>query len=173
MMSGAATITALREAGLTCAAAESLTGGMVCAALSEVPGSSAVFRGGAVTYTVAAKQRVLGVPPALLAEVGPVDPQVALLMARGVADLLVADVAVATTGVAGPAPHGGHDPGVAFIAWAAPHEAGVVEVHVDGGRESVRTVVTHTALTVIQLVARDGDVDLDQLSVRAKRADRE
>ncbi len=172
-MSGATAIAALRDAGLTCAAAESLTGGMVCAALSGVPGSSEVFRGGAVTYTVAAKERLLGVPARLLAEVGPVHPRVALLMAQGAATLLTADLAIATTGVAGPAPHGGHAAGLAFVAWASPQGAGVVEVHVDGGRETVRTEVTLTALTIIRLVARDGDVDLDQLSVRAKRADRE
>lgn len=172
-MTGGAAVLALREAGLTVAAAESLTGGQVCAALSATPGSSTVFVGGVVTYTVGAKERMLGISPSLLAEAGPVDPRVAAQMARGVVLLTGADLAVATTGVAGPDPHGGHEPGFAYVAWSAPGGSGVVEVQVPGTRETVRTSVTDLALAIVTQCARSGCVDLDQLPVRAKRADRE
>ena len=73
-----------------------------------------------MTYTVGAKERMLGISPSLLAEAGPVDPRVAAQMARGVVLLTGADLAVATTGVAGPDPHGGHEPGFAYVGVVGP-----------------------------------------------------
>lgn len=92
----------LREAGLTCATAESCTGGLVGHLLTEVPGSSACFAGGAVTYSNEAKHKVLGVDTALLCRQGAVSPEVAAAMAQGACALYDTDLAVSITGVAGP-----------------------------------------------------------------------
>ncbi len=94
--------------GLTIGAAESLTGGLVTAALTTVPGASAVVRGGIVAYAADVKNQLLGVDADLLARVGTVHPDVAVAMARGVRERLGAAVGVATTGVAGPEPADGH-----------------------------------------------------------------
>jgi nicotinamide-nucleotide amidase len=96
----------IREAthrNLTIATAESCTGGMVAAALTEVPGASAAYLGSAVTYSNASKKRVLDVSPGDLQEHGAVSQQVAQEMARGVQDRFGADICVAITGIAGPA----------------------------------------------------------------------
>lgn len=172
-MTPAEALTALREAGLTVAAAESLTGGELCAALSMAPGSSAVFLGGVVTYTVATKQALLGVDASLLETFGPVDPRVAAQMADRVASLTGSDIGVATTGVAGPEPHGGHSPGFAYVAWRAPGSAGVLEVHAEGDRATVRARVTTVSLEVIAHCSRGGTVVAEQLSVTARRVERE
>lgn len=96
------TLTALRRAGLTVALAESCTGGMVAVALTDVPGSSAVFDRGFVTYSNEAKAEMLRVPPDLIERHGAVSEAVAIAMADGVLEACRADVAVAITGVAGP-----------------------------------------------------------------------
>jgi nicotinamide-nucleotide amidase len=88
----------------TIAVAESLTGGLLAAALASVPGASAVLRGGVVAYATDLKTVLLGVPADLLASHGAVDPDVAAAMAEGVARQLSASVGVGTTGVAGPDP---------------------------------------------------------------------
>lgn len=91
-----------RRARLTVAVAESLTGGRVAAALTAVPGASAVLRGSVTAYATDLKASVLGVDPALLSRSGAVDPEVARQMAVGVRRVCGADVGIATTGVAGP-----------------------------------------------------------------------
>ncbi len=87
------------------AVAESLTGGLVGAAITEVAGASAAFRGGITAYATDLKGSLLGVDPDLLADQGPVSPEVAAAMAEGVREALSADVGLATTGVAGPDEH--------------------------------------------------------------------
>src|SRR5450755_2505256 len=87
---------------LTIATAESCTGGLVAAALTEIPGSSAVLDRGFVTYSNAAKQQMLGVPPATLRAYGEVSHQTAEAMARGVLAKSKVDLAVSVTGIAGP-----------------------------------------------------------------------
>ena len=111
---------ALGEHGQTVAVAESLTGGMLCSALVEVPGASAVVRGGVVAYATELKHRLLGVDAGLLAAHGPVDPEVAAQMAHGVRELLGADWGLATTGVAGPGPQDGIAAGTVYVAVAGP-----------------------------------------------------
>lgn len=91
-----------RAAGLTVATAESCTGGMVAAALTDVPGSSDVVERGFVTYSNAAKTELLGVPPELIARHGAVSEPVARRMAEGALAASPADLAVAITGIAGP-----------------------------------------------------------------------
>ena len=97
----------LRAANWTVATAESLTGGLVAAALTDIPGASQAFRGGVVSYATDLKARLLGVDPAMLAAHGAVYAPVAAAMAAGVRDRLGATVGVATTGVAGPDPQDG------------------------------------------------------------------
>ena len=95
-------VAAARAAGVTLGTAESCTGGLVAAALTSVPGSSEVVAGGAVTYQVPVKERVLGVEESAVEERGVVSVEVAAQMARGARALLGCTYAVSTTGVAGP-----------------------------------------------------------------------
>ena len=97
-------IAEMAERSMTLACAESLTGGALCSAFVEIPGASAVLRGSVTAYAVDLKASILGVDGELLRTKGPVEERVALDMARGACGLLGADVALATTGVAGPGP---------------------------------------------------------------------
>ncbi len=117
----------LGERGLRLATAESLTGGLLAGAVTDVPGASRVFVGGVVAYATSLKHALLGVDADLLERVGAVDPDVAAQMADGVRRRLGADVGLATTGVAGPDPQDGHAPGTVFVG-VATAEA----VHVGG-----------------------------------------
>lgn len=140
-------MTALRSTGGTVATAESLTGGLVCSALTEAPGASEVVRGGLVAYLPEVKEESLGVPGDLIAEHGVVSAPCALAMADGARDRLGADWAVATTGVAGPASSEGKPPGTVFVAWSGPRDAAAPEPQTDGeepgsgGREHTRGVL--------------------------------
>lgn len=116
----AAVVGELRAAGLTVATAESLTGGLLGAALSSVPGSSAVLRGGLIVYATDLKHDLAGVPAELLAQRGPVDAEVAVALAAGAARRCGADLGVGLTGVAGPDPQHGHPPGTWFVAVSGP-----------------------------------------------------
>ena len=138
----------LTQADLTIAAAESLTGGLVCSALVDVPGASAVLRGSVTAYATELKAQVLGVDAARLASVGPVDAQVAQEMADGAAQLLGADVAVATTGVAGPGPADGHEAGTVYIAAIAPWGSVWRLLELEGQRSQVRTQTVHQVLVL-------------------------
>ena len=102
--------------GQTLAVAESLTGGLLAAALTDIPGSSAAFRGGVVSYATDLKAALLGVPSDLLDRHGAVHPAVAAAMAQGACRRLAATVGAATTGVAGPDPADGQPVGTVFIA---------------------------------------------------------
>lgn len=107
--------------GRTVAAAESCTGGALAARLVSVPGSSAYFLGGVVAYSNEIKARLLGVPDAVLRSRGAVSEECALEMARGAARLLGTDIAVSTTGIAGP--EGGTQlkpVGLVYVALSAP-----------------------------------------------------
>jgi len=162
----AAVVAALRSAGLTVAVAESLTAGQVSARLADVPGASAVLRGGVVSYATDVKASVLGVDAALLGASGPVQPEVARQMARGVRALLGADVGVATTGVAGPGPQDGHPAGTVFVAVTCsdgvemdPHSPPeievserVLELSLPGERAQVRIAATTAALDLVLAV---------------------
>jgi len=109
----------------TVAAAESLTGGLVAAALASVPGVSAVFRGGVVAYATDLKTSLVGVPRDVLERDGPVAATTAAAMAQGVRERCAAAYGVATTGVAGPEPQDGHPAGRFHVAVASD---GVVRV---------------------------------------------
>ncbi|GAA1728256.1 hypothetical protein GCM10009809_24910 [Isoptericola hypogeus] len=137
---------AARLAGLTLGVAESLTGGLLVAALVEVPGASAVVRGGVVAYATEVKSSLLGVDAALLAARGAVDPDVATQMADGVRRVVGADVGVATTGVAGPQAQDGHPPGEVYVAVSAPGAALVRRLDLGGDRAAVRDGAVRAAL---------------------------
>jgi nicotinamide-nucleotide amidase len=123
----------------TMATAESLTGGLVATTVVEIPGVSAVYRGGLVVYATDLKHALAGVPEDLLAERGPVDPDVALSLAEGARRACGADWGLATTGVAGPDPQGGKPVGMVFVAVAGPSGATVRELKLAGNRAAIRT----------------------------------
>lgn len=140
----------LRARGLTVAVAESLTGGLVAATLVEVPGASAVLRGGVVAYAIEVKHEVLGVPTDLLEQHGAVSAECALAMADGVRRLLRADLGVATTGVAGPDPSEGHPVGTVHLAVVGEHGSTGAALHLDGDRAAVRAGAVAGALRLVR-----------------------
>lgn len=144
----AAVITRAAEQGLTLATAESLTAGAVVARLVDVPGASAVIAGGAACYSCSAKTRVLGVDASLLVEMGAVTAEVAAAMAEGALALYAADVAVATTGVAGPGPDAhGVPAGTVHLGLArSGRTTRTRELHLTGGRARIRAATVAAAI---------------------------
>ncbi len=134
--------------GTSLAVAESLTAGLVCAALAGVPGVSAVLRGGVVAYTADLKHRLLGVDADLLSERGPVDEDVAVQMAAGARALLGAQLGLATTGVAGPGPQDGVAAGTVVVAVADAAGVAVRRVGLSGDRADVRAGATAAVLAL-------------------------
>ncbi len=145
---------ALRRQDATLAVAESLTGGLLGAALTDVAGSSATFRGGVVAYATDLKADLLGVDGALLAAHGAVHAGVALAMARGVRDLLGSTYGVATTGVAGPESADGQPPGTVFVAVVGTADGveRVAALELAGGRHDVRAATVRSALRLLAAV---------------------
>lgn len=142
-------VTTLAGRGQTVAAAESITGGLVTAALTTVPGSSAVLRGGVVAYATDLKVALLGVDPVLLAQAGPVDARVAAAMATGVRERLDATYGVATTGEAGPDSASGQPVGTLFVAVGGPDGCDVVGLTAGGARPAVRAAAVRAALDLL------------------------
>ncbi|EAP99554.1 hypothetical protein JNB_05260 [Janibacter sp. HTCC2649] len=144
-------VAALIERGWTVATAESLTGGLVCATLTSVPGSSETVRGGVVSYTIDVKADLLGVDPDRLAEVGAVDATVAAEMAEGVCRLVGADVGLATTGVAGPGPSEGVPAGTVFVAAAGPWPSSPTTraLTLAGSRDEIRAASVGAVLDLL------------------------
>ena len=136
--------------GKTLVTAESCTGGMIGQQLTGVPGSSAVYKGGVISYWSVIKQNVLGVLEADLAQYGPVSEPVAMQMAVGVRKLLNADVAVSVTGLAGPdGDEFGRPVGTVFVGYCDEKNALVKEYHFSGDREAVRKQAAEAALMLI------------------------
>lgn len=144
----------LRAQGLTLGTAESCTGGLLAKRLTDLPGASAVFRGGVVSYTNEVKANVLGVAQTLLDEQGAVCADVARAMAQGARRVLGCDVAVATTGVAGPdSDERGNPVGLVYVAMAAPDGCWVRELHLGGARERrdrVRTLAANHGFDMVR-----------------------
>ena len=157
-LAAAAAMGALVERGETVATAESLTGGLVAATLVEIPGVSAVFRGGLVVYATDLKHTLAGVPEDLLAERGPVDPDVALDLATGARERCGADWGLATTGVAGPVPQDGVPVGLVYVAVAGAPGRTVRELRLSGDRATVRAQAVTAVLNLLveQLRAASG-----------------
>lgn len=139
----------LAARGETLAVAESLTGGLLAAAVVDIPGASAVFRGGLVVYATDLKESLAGVPAGLLAERGPVDPAVAQALAEGARQRCRADWGLATTGVAGPDPQDGVPVGTAYAAVAGPDRAEVRSLRLTGDRAAIRRAAVAAALSML------------------------
>lgn len=155
----------LVERGESLAVAESLTGGLLAAQLTAVPGASRAFRGSVTAYATDVKRGVLGVDAALLAERGAVDPDVAGQMARGVRRVLHADWGVATTGVAGPDPQDGQPVGTVHLAVAGPgRTAAGRALALDGDRAGIRGESVRAALGLLlgELIENAGGQDTEQ-----------
>lgn len=136
-----------RETGMTLALAESCTGGLIAGRITAIPGSSAYFLLGAVTYANDAKARLLGVPEDLLAEKGAVSAEVAKAMARGARRLAGSDLALAVTGIAGPEGGSPDKPaGTVFIALADRAGCSGKWYHFSGDRDRIRTITAVTAM---------------------------
>lgn len=144
-------VAVLAGRGQTVAVAESLTGGMIAAALTDVAGASTVFLGGVVAYATDSKHTVLGVDAGLLAEAGAVDQRVAVAMAQGVRDLFGATYGLASTGVAGPDPAEGKPPGTVYLAVAEPAaEIVVIAPRPTGDRAAIRQETVTEALLLLR-----------------------
>jgi nicotinamide-nucleotide amidase len=143
------------SAGVTVATAESVTGGRVAAALTSVPGASAVVRGGVVAYANEVKSGLLGVDPADLAEHGPVSAVVAAQMAAGARARLGASYSVATTGEAGPDPASGAAVGTVHIAVSGPTSTDSCVLSLgDLGREEIQQEAVVAALDLLARTLR-------------------
>ena len=142
--------------GLVIVTAESCTGGLVAAAITDVAGSSAVFERGYVTYSNEAKTEMLGVPAALIGRVGAVSEEVAIAMAEGALARTTANLAVAITGIAGPG--GGSDQKPVGLVHFAAARRGATPLHVcrvfpDKGRRSIREAAVREALSLLEALA--------------------
>ena len=139
----------LIQRGLTIGTAESLTGGLIAATLTTVPGASAVVRGGIVAYAADIKIALLAVPAPLLDRVGTVHPDVAAAMAVGAMDRLGVNVAIAVTGVAGPEPVDGHPVGTVHVALSSPDGVRRLPLRLTGDRNQVRQATVMNALSLL------------------------
>lgn len=144
------TVETLLASHLTCAAAESLTGGMVSSMIVDVPGASGTFLAGLVTYAPEMKTALAGVDSAIIATYGVVSEPCARAMALGAREKTGADIAVSTTGLAGP---GGGTPetpvGTVFVGCAAQDGVAVKELHLSGTREEIRRAAALEAITLL------------------------
>lgn len=142
----ASVIAALKERGMTVATCESLTGGMICAALVDVPGASAVVRGGLITYQTDTKTLLVDVPASLIGQHGVVSAEVARAMAEGARQKLGVDIAVSATGMASPG--GEEDPpaGTVFVGIAAEGFVRAIPLMLAGTRQEIRRQTVQAAL---------------------------
>ena len=141
---------ALRASGLSVAVAESITGGMIGALITEQPGSSAYFVGGVIAYSNDVKREQLGVPPALLESAGAVSREVGEAMAEGVRNRLRSGLGVAVTGIAGPGSEGTSKPvGLTYVAVASDGHVASREFNFSGDREAIRRQAAIEALRLL------------------------
>jgi nicotinamide-nucleotide amidase len=140
---------ALLARGETVAAAESLTAGMFCATLADVPGASATLRGGAVVYATDLKATLAGVPAGLLAARGPVSGPTAAALAEGIRQRCSATWGVGLTGVAGPEPVGGSRPGRVYVGISDGVRTDVHRLDLPGERAEVRAGAVQVAITAL------------------------
>lgn len=136
--------------GKTFATAESLTGGGIGAALTAVPGSSEVYKGGIISYTNSVKEKLLGVPHDILERYGAVSPWTAGAMVSGVRKMLDSDVAISVTGLAGPGgDEFGNPVGTVYIGYEDRKMASVYHFCFYGDREAVRRQTIEAALKIV------------------------
>lgn len=150
----AAAVAALRARGWTLGTAESLTAGLLAATVAEVPGASAVLRGGLVVYATDLKHTLADVPEEILARHGAVSGETARALAVGAARRCGADVGVGLTGVAGPDEQEGHPVGTVHLGIVTPgREAWSTELVLDGDRAAIRSGACAAALDLLVTVA--------------------
>jgi nicotinamide-nucleotide amidase len=149
MTDAASIVSLLTDARATIATAESVTGGRLAARITDVPGASAVFAGGVVSYATAVKVAVLGVPDDLVAEHGVVSEECARSMAEGVRALLRTTYGVSTTGVAGPDTQEGQPVGTVFVGVAGPAGTDVVRLALAGDRAQIQAAAVDRALSAL------------------------
>ncbi|MEO6087265.1 MAG: CinA family protein [Umezawaea sp.] len=149
MTDPAAVVALLRQRGETVATAESLTAGLVTAALTSVPGASAAVRGGLVVYATDLKHALAGVDEALLAEHGAVHPEVARQLAEGARTRCGATWGLGLTGVAGPDPQDGVAPGTVHVAVSSPTGTAVETMTLGGDRHAVRAASVDGVLALL------------------------
>ena len=147
-----AVLNLLKQHGMTLGTAESCTGGLIAKRMTDLPGSSAVFKGGVVSYCNEIKHSLLGVPQEILDEYGAVSEPVAKAMAEGARTALNCDLAVSATGVAGPGSDADGNPaGLVYVALAGPKGTQVRRLHLSGAsRSRVRTAAAHHAFDLIR-----------------------
>ena len=133
----------MEQNGMSFAAAESCTGGEIAKRFTDIPGASAHFLGGAVTYTNAMKAKLLGIDPALIEEKGAVSYEVAYEMAARIRNISGADLGVGVTGLAGPDGDGVHEVGTVFVSMAAADGVWVRELHL--GEHRTRSFIRRMA----------------------------
>ena len=150
-----AVVALLRELDLSVGTAESLTGGLVCGALTSVPGASTVVRGGVVAYASEVKADVLGVDRDLLAREGAVCEPVAAQLADGIRRVLGCAVGVSTTGVAGPDPADGQPVGTVFVGVSGPWGILVERLALTGDRAEIRAASVLAVLTLLGQALRN------------------
>jgi nicotinamide-nucleotide amidase len=136
----------LKEGSMKLCTAESCTGGMIAKRMTDLKGSSEVFLGGAVTYSEESKIKVLGVDPSTIAAHGVVSIETAMEMAECARELFGADIALSTTGLAGPGGDGSHPVGTVFVALATESETYVTQLSGGFGRSRVRNFASSCAL---------------------------
>ena len=147
----------LRAKGYTVAVAESCTGGLLSARLTDIPGSSAYFMGGVVAYDNETKKRILGVREEILREKGAVSFQTAVAMAEGVRRLLSTDAGIGITGIAGPSGGTPEKPvGLVYVAVAVPGKTVVKKYLFSGGRFAVRQGAANAALKMLRDLLESG-----------------
>jgi len=149
MATPAETLRLLGHAGQTVATCESITGGLICSALTSVPGSSEVVRGGLITYATEVKTLLAGVDPDLISANGVVSAEVAEAMAEGVRRVCQADWGLAVTGVAGPGPFEGLSAGTVWLSVIGPSVRSTVRLHEIGNRAQVRQKTVDAAVTAL------------------------
>ncbi len=150
----------LIRAGATIATAESLTGGQLAARFTAVPGSSAVYLGGVVTYATSLKESLLSVPAEVIETYGVVSEPCVAAMAVGVRDLVGATHALATTGVAGPGYQGGVAAGTVWIAVATPTGVTTRLLSLSGSRAQIQAETCEVTLSLLAGIIRRDDPGL-------------
>ncbi len=156
----------LKKHGRTLGCAESCTGGLIAKRMTDLPGASAVFRGGVVSYATQVKHTVLGVPEELLEEYGAVSDPAARSMAQGAREVLGCDLAVSATGVAGPeADERGNPVGLIFVALSAPEGTWVRRIQAGGIRERARTLAASHAFDLIRRYLEGLPLELEELTL--------
>lgn len=143
-------IQAAKAKGLTVSTAESCTGGMIAASLTDVAGSSAVFDRGFVTYSYPSKTEMLGVSPEMLAKYGAVSEAVVKQMASGALSASNANISIAVTGVAGPGADGAKAEGLVWLGLATADGVETLEMNYGAiGRDKVRLATVQTSLNLL------------------------